>query len=319
MPDVGITFMPGAVIKWTNGIDFWTTTKVNSLGFVDAEPVLPKPKDTFRIILVGDSFVEALQVPIEQKLQTLLAARLNERHAGKRFDAVALGYSGSGQSNEIPFYERNRRELAPDLVVLVFVGNDFANNSPLLEAVRNGWDPDHMPRLFMRPDCTRAPIVADWNHFLVPGASNAERAKFLRARSREIDVKFGKWNEELEGIDAMFNKTGELPPAFEEALTLTKCAFAEWKKIAAEDGFSLLVVAEERVENPNGMGQIKRLKTMLDELDLPLLNLRPEFSKRGDLSAARWKFDGHWTPIGHRWAADAIFDYLSAKGGKIAN
>ena len=110
----------------------------------------------------------------------------------------------------------------------------------------------------------------------------------------------------------MFNKTGELPPAFEEALTLTKCAFAEWKKIAAEDGFSLLVVAEERVENPNGMGQIKRLKTMLDELDLPLLNLRPEFSKRGDLSAARWKFDGHWTPIGHRWAADAIFDYLSA-------
>jgi hypothetical protein len=311
-PDIGFTFKPGAQVKWTNGVDFWTVTKINSLGFADAEPVLPKPKDRFRVLLVGDSFVEAVQVPIQQKVQTLLAAQLNERIPARKSDVVALGMSGTGQSNELSFYERNRKDFAPDLVVLIFVGNDFANNSPLLEAVRNGWDPEHLPRLFMRPDCTRAPISADWAKFLLPAASPTDRVKLLRARSHEIDRGFGEWKEESEDMDQKFYKTGDLPPAFEEAISLTKCAFAEWKKLAAEDRFQLLVVAAEQVDQPNRPGQINRLKAMLEDLNIPLLNLRPEFLKRGDLRSASWQFDGHWNPTGHRWAAEAIVEYIMA-------
>jgi hypothetical protein len=218
--------------------------------------------------------------------------------------------AGSGQANELPFYERNRRDLAPDLVILVFVNNDFANNSAMLEAVRHGWDPDHAPRLFLRPDCTRTTILTDWKKFLLPAQSASERAKIMRSRSPDTAMKFGDWSGE--GIDATFYQAGKLPPVFEDAVASTKCAFAEWKRLAAEDGFSLLVVATEHVEGPNSTGQIDRLKFILDELDLPLLNLRPVFARRGDLSASRWKFDGHWTPTGHHWAADAILDYLRA-------
>jgi hypothetical protein len=62
----------------------------------------------------GDSFVKAAQVPIAQKLQTLLAADLNQRFADRKFDAVELGFSGTGQANQLPFYERNR-DLKLDL------------------------------------------------------------------------------------------------------------------------------------------------------------------------------------------------------------
>ncbi len=66
--DVGFTFMPGASIKYTNGVEYWTNDKVNSLGFLDYEPVIPKPAGTYRVLVVGDSFVEAVQLPLRKKI-----------------------------------------------------------------------------------------------------------------------------------------------------------------------------------------------------------------------------------------------------------
>src|SRR5262249_15133788 len=66
---VGMTMVHGATAKWTNGVEYWVTEKVNSLGFLDSEPVLPKPPGVFRVMVIGDSFVEALQVPIKEKVQ----------------------------------------------------------------------------------------------------------------------------------------------------------------------------------------------------------------------------------------------------------
>ena len=72
---VGFLFIPGDTVRFTNGTEFWASEKVNSLGFLDREPVLPKPPGMFRIALVGDSFVEAAQVAIAQKLQTLAGGK----------------------------------------------------------------------------------------------------------------------------------------------------------------------------------------------------------------------------------------------------
>jgi hypothetical protein len=308
VPNVGFTFKPGATIKWTDGFSFWTVTKVNSLGFADAEPVLPKPKDTFRIVVVGDSFVEGLQVPVAEKLQTRLAEGLREKYPDRKWDVVALGMAGAGQANELPFYERSRRDLLPDLVVLVFVNNDFADNSALLSAIRYGWDPDKSPRPYFRPDCTRTTISPDWHKSLLPAQSAGDRVKLLGTISPALARTFSNWSGEA--IDSMFYSPGEMPPVFEDAIASTKCAFAEWKRLSEADGFSLLVVATEHVETEHSTGQIDRLKAILDELGLPLLNLHREFARHRDRSASRWKFDGHWTPTGHQWAADAILSYL---------
>ena len=313
---VGFLFKPGDTVKLTNGLDFWTSEKVNSLGFIDSEPARPKPPGTFRILLVGDSFVEAAQVPIAQKLQTLLAADLNRRFTDRKIDAVALGFSGTGQANQLPFYERNR-DLKPDLVILLFVSNDFANNSPVLESLRHGWHPDHLPRVFMRErpgqPCERLPIDPAWHKSLLAG-DMAERARQLRAMSPEFDNGLRGWQpsrgrKASDGLQDIFLGHGPLLPAFEAAVALTKCAFVEWQKLAEQDGFKLLVASADNVA-----GQIERLKAITSELELPLLDLHQEFVKHHDPALAQFKSDGHWSPNGHRWAAEAVAKYLADNG-----
>jgi hypothetical protein len=152
----GFNFVPGAKVELTNHLDFWAENIVNSLGFLDREPPSTEYPGTgvCRIAFFGDSMIEAAQVPLEQKVQIQLERFANESHGGKKFQTLAFGFSGTGQANQIPFYDVFAKRFHPNVVVLVFVSNDFANNSSVLESIRNGWDPFHPPRLFFDRDAT---------------------------------------------------------------------------------------------------------------------------------------------------------------------
>ena len=64
-PSYGYTFVPGEEVRWTNYFDFWQATRANRFGFLDREPV-PAGERTgnCHVAFIGDSFVEAAQVPI---------------------------------------------------------------------------------------------------------------------------------------------------------------------------------------------------------------------------------------------------------------
>ena len=57
----------------------------------------------------------------------------------------AFGIVGTSQIAQLPFYDAYARRLSPKLVVLVFVPNDFRDNSPVLAALWRGLDPDRLP------------------------------------------------------------------------------------------------------------------------------------------------------------------------------
>jgi lysophospholipase L1-like esterase len=327
---LGFLFQPNGEVQITNGLDFWVTQRANSLGFLDWEPVLPKPAETFRILLIGDSMVEAAQVTRENKLQTYLAQLLRNKLPGRKFDIVAMGYSGMGESNEIRYFEEFSARLEPDLVVLLFTTNDFANHSPLLEAVRQGWHPGYLPWLFFRKNsdgsCSRIPISSEWPTHRIPGGSEGERLRQLREMSpdyrRQLDGWVAEGNDAAQ-LDIVFFDRGPLPPVFEEAVELTKCSFAEWKRLTADQGLPLIVMAHETVTDygigvaQQKFGQIDRLREILSELKIPLLDLYPVLVKRADLKNLRWRFDGHWTPLGHQLGAEALFEFLR-NGGYLA-
>ena len=149
---IGFLFEPSAELRYTNHLDFWVSERINSLGFADREPMSHVLGRGCHAAFIGDSMVEAAQVRHDEKVQALLEKRAATAHPERRLTASAFGYSGTGQLNQLTFYDSFLHNLRPKLVVLVFTSNDFANNSYVLEALRNGWHPDHPPRLFARRD-----------------------------------------------------------------------------------------------------------------------------------------------------------------------
>ena len=146
VPGVGLLRPSDLEVRWTNGLDFWTVSRTNRLGFLDREP--PSPERAARschITMIGDSFVEAMQVPIPEKFHV----RLEEMAAWElpHLDVTtsAFGVGATGQIDQLAFYDEYARHLRPKLVVLVFVPNDFIDNFPLWRSIRNGLDPEHLP------------------------------------------------------------------------------------------------------------------------------------------------------------------------------
>ena len=149
-PTVGAYYQPNTEVRHTNGLDFWTISRTNRLGFVDRQPIgIERTAASCHITMIGDSYVEALQVPIADKfhvrLENLAAREL------RRLDVTtsAFGVSGTGQVNQLAYYDEFARLLRPALVVLVFVYNDFMNNAPILDALHRGQDPNQFKSAYV--------------------------------------------------------------------------------------------------------------------------------------------------------------------------
>jgi lysophospholipase L1-like esterase len=100
----------------------------------DVEHPKQKPAKTFRIAVLGDSFVEALQVPDDETFLKLLPHDLNGCKSINAVDVLNFGVSNYGTAQELLALRNRVWDYHPDLVVLVFTpANDIRNNSRELE------------------------------------------------------------------------------------------------------------------------------------------------------------------------------------------
>ncbi len=108
---------------------------INSDGLRDREHTKAKPADTVRIAVLGDSFAEAMHVPMEQTFWSLLERKLQECNAfpGKRVEVINFGVSGYGTAQELMTLRQKVWDYSPDIVMLAFTTyNDIYDNSRAL-------------------------------------------------------------------------------------------------------------------------------------------------------------------------------------------
>jgi len=168
-PKVGFTFQPGAEVRWggNKGVpqEFCITEQANSLGLLDRPVPMVRELGSPRIVLLGDSYLEAAQVKMGEKFHVLMEKTL-AKDLGRQVQTVALGYSGMGTANLLAFWEEWGIAYTPDLVVLLVVFNDLQNNFLDMECAGYGWDPAHPPRLFFRLNAqgklVTVPIDPEW-------------------------------------------------------------------------------------------------------------------------------------------------------------
>ena len=140
VPGVGIVGKAGAEVRWTNRLDVWQISRFNSEGFLDREPPRTEPAaDACHVTVIGDSFVEAKEVPITAKLHVRLEVLAAREPGSLNVTTSAFGQSGTGQISQLAYYDEFARKRAPALIVLVFVENDYTDNSPLLSGSNPEW------------------------------------------------------------------------------------------------------------------------------------------------------------------------------------
>ena len=330
-PELGFVFQPNARVRWTNHVDFWVEQTSNSLGFLDREPVVPKPDGVFRVLVTGDSFVEALEVGLAEKMHVLLEARLRDALDTDMVDTVALGHGGTGQSNQLAWYDRYGADIDADLVILTFYLNDFRDNSALLQGIAHGWDPRRPPRPFYEPDesgaaFTRVGIDPDWrSHMLRPPDARVDRElhqQVIMERYPETRALFGDWLWSDVHPDCMFY-ADELPPVFSRALASTEHALRLFRERTENSDTALLLVithgvvaigdricADDSRYTLDPLNQLRRINGIAGRVGIPVLDLYPAFAERGDWRNTEFAHDVHWNALGHRRAAEAIADYL---------
>ena len=146
VPGVGLVGRPGAEMRATNRLDFWQVSRFNREGFLDREPPRAEPAAAdCHVTVIGDSFVAARQVPIADKLHVRLEVLAARRPGGLHVTTSAFGRGGTGQINQLAWYDEFARERVPGLIGLVFHSNDYFENSPLLTALQTLRDPDRLP------------------------------------------------------------------------------------------------------------------------------------------------------------------------------
>lgn len=110
--------------------------KINSDGLRDHEHSRQKPADHLRIAVIGDSYAEAFQVPMENAFWAVMQERLQgcQALAGQKVEVINFGVSGYGTAQELITLRRHVWDYSPDIIILTMTtNNDVTDNSRSLK------------------------------------------------------------------------------------------------------------------------------------------------------------------------------------------
>ena len=347
VPKVGLMLKPNAEVRWSNHRDFWTIQRTNSLGFLDREPIRSeRAAESCHIAVIGDSCVEAREVPIADKFHIRLEELAARQLPHLDITTSAFGISDAGQINQLPYYDEFARHLSPKLVVLVFVHNDFRDNSPILSALFRRDHPDRQPYVTATRDengtIKLRPPHPDWQGFrsqAPPDRRLAEdqhvRSYFVQGLRHNISALFPSQHPPLPnwvkilsghpGYESQFNgwqpktraeiqhqlKKKTLLPAFEKELAFTAFALDQFKERTERDGASLVILASHTM-GTRGHALFDHMSALAEARGIPVIDQYDYIRRQGagPERDARWARDEHWNEQGHQWVAEALLEYL---------
>ena len=353
-PTTGRIFAPNAEVRWTNRLDFWTESRTNSLGFLDREPIgIERAAASCHIAMIGDSYVEALQVHIADKFHVRLEELAAEELRHLDITTSAFGILGTGQVNQLAYYDEFARAFQPALLVLVFVDNDFMENAPILYGLYYGMDPDRLTAvsatrgadgtITLRPPhppsaesrlAAMASTSPPWYTRVTDRLSDMsplarwleikteawfpdtdpeliDWVALLSRRSPRYAALFDGWRPTTRGDIWTFPNARDLPPVYEDALDFTAFALDQFRERAARDGAALVILSSHRIGTRGDLA-FDRLTALAEPRGIPVIDYNDYVLRQGaePRRDAAWENNWHWNIAGHRWAAEALLEYL---------
>ncbi len=306
---------------------------INSHGFRGPERSYEKPHNIYRIVIIGDSYIEAFSTPYNQTIAQVLEKNL--RKEGFLVEVINLGTSNFGTAQELLLLEKEGLRYHPDLVVLTFVHNDVANNHPKLHG-----DTDR-PYFSLEPDGNLNQLPYNPKH-----RSRGAIRDFFRQKVR-IYTFFPKRIRELKNrirhktsagrketiYRAYLHYVTPLDSIWGDAWVLTRALLREFRRktekanaafilmeisdppmVYAEDWEKMLASYPELHSAGTRLDIIqphKLLKAFAEEERITFLSLLPAFQRAAQQGVKLFGVvDRHWNAEGNRVGAEALMSVV---------
>ena len=299
----------------------------------DKEIELPKPSGCYRVLLLGDSVVEAAHVPLQLTLGKRLENKLSMDCKQFQFEVLNSGVSGWSTSQEYIYYKNEGASLNPDMVIICFCLNDVTEDYRNLKR--------------MKTDENDLPIAVAPDYGFIRRATGLGRqiklyALFADFLMRPLDrrralMPGGVWrlNQIAKGDQitrstyALFNE--KYSSSDEMCWDRTKRYILAIKEIADRNAQQTVLVCiplshqvsplqnqlgkqcwgpkwkdyVEESTKPQGI-----LRELAKENNMHFVDLLPAFKDAGRTQKLFYDYDGHFNEQGHELAARTIADYI---------
>jgi hypothetical protein len=339
-------FHPASTHTWVKTPQFTTRLDFNPMGLRDPRQSYAKPPGTFRVLALGDSYVEASQVSANETMAARMEGLLTQA-TGRPVEVINGGVFGYGTTQEYLLLDQEGVKYQPDLVVLFFCHcNDLANNNYRLELIDADLKRALKPYFDLADDGSLLRLIP-----APPPSARTSLRERLRDYSMLYNVietgvvyKFELQNpqEAYNGVDGLLDPvrgkfdakpTGE----WDRAWRITDLAVERVRDRAAQVGTPLVVVGipawrmldrgywrrNDDIKRlvDSGKGGPTAPVTLLDaiarRLDVPDLDLLQVFQPKVDADGlSQYYLDGdyHWTAAGNEAAAEAVSAFLTERG-----
>ncbi len=297
--------------------DFDISVSINSRGLRDREYAYGKEEGTYRVLVLGDSFVWGYGVEQDERYSDILGARLSSA------EVLNMGVSGYGQDQELLLLKRDGIKYQPDLVIVnVHFNSDVWNN---VSSSSYGY---HKP---LAGDIREHRIT--WKNVPVPRDSNGMTLnKWLSGRLAlwnylKIRKAKGKLIEDyfLDVIDSVTNSenseifTSDIPGEL-----MTCNLLDEIRSVALSIDAPLLAVLIPNIlagtQSIKKDIRLNRLRDCLKIKDISYLDLEPVFSNffiQNPDKLLTFRHDRHWNPQGHKVVAEVVFQYFLKRKDRL--
>ena len=301
----------------------------NRDGFLDVDHERVRPPGVARIGVFGDSYVEAMQVPLESTF-----FRQAETRLGASTEWLAFGISGWGTLHAFRAYTTFASRYDLEAAVYLFVENDLGDNDEIIKSHAGGasWG---FPVAALSTDGTGYDVrwpnpagseptwfaPAKWvqRHSLLAQVA-LDRLELLRRRG--VRTRSEREQREMSSVAGAIPDMTDLPstwPADARARveTLGALILRDWKRAADDRHIAFLVLYVPRGDDqlrgalPVSDTWLPWLADTCRRLDLPLVDPSPAL--RAALDGGEEVYSDHWTPAGHRVVAAVLADAVRSR------
>jgi hypothetical protein len=118
--EYGWNHLPGHTVRQVVPGQFDVTFTYNRWGMKDDDTTLEKLPGVYRIMTLGDSWCENLQVSIADNFDAVLERLLNAATVTRRFEVLNACVYGHHVAQQLMYFQREGARFAPDLVLLMW-------------------------------------------------------------------------------------------------------------------------------------------------------------------------------------------------------